>query len=177
MTEKIEWLPPLVLLEDYGGGWDRYLDVLYEFFKGDFIDSAPTLGGMKVTLKRHPIEKGKEATFWHLISEGKSEKDRLPDLRRCERIRWPRPIIEHHDQPTIKFWENERKGEKRICLWIEGEEYLVVLAKRRGYVILWTAYLVTGTRRKMKLEKEYQTYKKLMPPFGDGIVTPSTHGR
>jgi hypothetical protein len=132
---------------------------------------------MKVVLKRHPVEKGKEATFWHLISEGKSEKDRLPDLRRCERIRWPRPIIEHYDQPAIKFWVNERKGEKRICLWIEGEEYLVVLAKRRGYVILWTAYLVTGTRRKMKLEKEYQTYKKLMPPFGDGIVTPSTHGR
>jgi hypothetical protein len=132
---------------------------------------------MKVVLKRHPVEKGKEATFWHLISEGKSEKDRLPDLRRCERIRWPRPIIEHYDQPAIKFWVNERKGEKRLCLWIEGEEYLVVLAKRRGYVILWTAYLVTGTRRKMKLEKEYQTYKKLMPPFGDGIVTPSTHGR
>jgi hypothetical protein len=177
VTEKVEWLPPLVLFEDYGGNWDQYLDVLFKFFKEAFIDSSPTLEGMKVVLKRHPVEKGKEATFWHLISEGKSEKDRLPDLRRCERIRWPRPIIEHYDQPAIKFWVNERKGEKRICLWIEGEEYLVVLAKRRGYVILWTAYLVTGTRRKMKLEKEYQTYKKLMPPFGDGIVTPSTHGR
>src|SRR4030043_2160634 len=29
-----------------------------------------------------------------------------------------------------------------ICLWFELEEYLVILAKRRGYVILWTAYLV-----------------------------------
>jgi len=165
VTEKVEWLPPLVLFEDYGGGWDRYLDVLYKFFKEAFIDSSPTLEGMKVVLKRHPVEKGKEATFWHLISEGKSEKDRLPDLRRCERIRWPRPIIEHYDQPAIKFWVNERKGEKRICLWFEEEEYLVVLAKRHGYVILWTAYLVTKTHTKMKLKKEYEACKKLKPPF------------
>lgn len=165
MTEKIEWLPPFVLFENYGGNWDEYLDALYKFFKEDFIDSAPKLEGMKVALKRHPIEKGKEATFWHLISEGKSEKDRLPDLRRCERIRWPRPIIEHYDQSPIKFWVNERRGEKRICLWFELEEYLVILAKRRGYVILWTAYLVTKTHTKMKLKKEHEAYKKLKPPF------------
>jgi len=165
VTEKIDWLPPLVLLEDYGGNWDQYLDVLYKFFKEDFIDRPPTLGGMKVALKRHPIEKGKEATFWHLISEGKLEKDRFPDLRRCERIRWPRPIIEHYNQPAIKFWVNGRRGEKRICLWFEEEEYLVILARRHSYIILWTAYLVTKTHTKIKLGKEYEAYKKLKPPF------------
>jgi len=165
VTEKVEWLPPLVLFENYGGEWDRYLNALYKFFKQDFIDSAPTLEGMKVALKHHPIEKGKEATFWHLISEGRSEEDRLPDLRRCERVRWPRPIIEHYDQLPIKFWVNERKGEKRICLWFESEEYLVVLARRRNYVILWTAYLVTKAHTKMKLKKEHEAYKKLKPSF------------
>jgi len=165
VTKKIDWLPPLVLLEEYGGNWDQYLNVLYKFFKEDFIDSTPTLKGMRIALKRHPIEKGKEATFWHLISEGKSEEDRLPDLRRCERIRWPRPIIEHYDQPAMKFWVNERRGEKRICLWFEEEEYLVILAKRHGYLILWTAYLVTKTHTKIKLKKEHETYKKLKPPF------------
>ena len=165
MTGKIEWLPPLVLLEEYGGDWEAYLDALYEYFKGDFVDNTPVLAGLRVTLKRHPIEKGKEATFWHLISEGKSEHDRLPDLRRCERIRWPRPMIEHYAQPPLKIWENERKGEKRICLWCEEEEYLVVLAKRRGYLILWTAYLVTKTHTKMKLKNEHDAYKKLKPPF------------
>jgi hypothetical protein len=154
VTEKIDWLPPLVLLEEYGGNWDQYLN-----------DSRPTLKGMRVALKRHPIEKGKEATFWHLISEGKSEKDRLPDLRRCERIRWPRPIIEHDDDPAIKFWVNERRGEKRICLWFEEEEYLVILAKRHGYVIIWTAYVVTKTHTKVKLKKEHEACKKLKPPF------------
>lgn len=35
---------------------------------------------------------GKEATFWHMIQEGRIEEDRTPDIRRCERIRWPKPI-------------------------------------------------------------------------------------
>lgn len=60
MKEKIEWLPPLVLFENYGGNWDQYLDALYKFFKEDFIDSAPNPEGMKVALKRHSIEKGKK---------------------------------------------------------------------------------------------------------------------
>ncbi|MNH30689.1 hypothetical protein D3C79_909980 [compost metagenome] len=44
----------------------------------------------RLGLKRHPVIQGKEATFWHMISEGNDEAERLPDLRRCERIRWPR---------------------------------------------------------------------------------------
>jgi hypothetical protein len=115
---------------------------------------------VRLALKRHPVIQGKEATFWHLISEGKGEEERLPDLRRCERIRWPKPIIEHSDEATIKVWGNERKGEKRVCLWLEQEEYLVVLAERRGYILLWTAYLVKEKHRKVKLQKEYETYKK-----------------
>jgi hypothetical protein len=160
MTPAPDWLPPLVLFETYSGNWDHYLATLYDFFKKDFLDYKPIFRGARLALKRHPVIQGKEATFWHLISEGKGEEERLPDLRRCERIRWPKPIIEHSDEATIKVWENERKGEKRICLWLEQEEYLVVLAKRSGYTLLWTAYLVREAHRKGKLQKEYETYKK-----------------
>ncbi len=160
MTMIPNWLPPLVLFETYGGNWDHYLEALYAFFKKDFIESLPLFRSIRLALKRHPVIQGKEATFWHLISEGKGEEERLPDLRRCERTRWPRPIIEHSEEPTIKVWENERRGEKRICLWLEQEEYLVVLAERRGYILLWTAYLVREAHRKAKLRKEYETYKK-----------------
>lgn len=48
MTKKIDWLPPLVLFEDYGGNWDQYLNVLYKFFMEDFIGSPPTLKGMRI---------------------------------------------------------------------------------------------------------------------------------
>jgi hypothetical protein len=159
MPDTPTWLPPIVLFSDYEGNWDKYLDALYDYFKQDFIDSKPLFRGCRLGLKRHPIDKGKEATFWHFIQEGPNEADRIPDIRRCERIRWPKPIIEHPDEPVIKIWENRRGSEKRILLWLETEEYLVVLAERKGYLLPWTAYLVSEDHRKKKLQKEYEPYK------------------
>ncbi|TAF12190.1 MAG: hypothetical protein EAZ77_00385 [Nostocales cyanobacterium] len=158
MTQP-SWLPPLVLFNDYGGNWEVYLEAIYSIFKTDFIDSKPNFKGIRFSLKRHPLFQDKEATFWHVTSEGSQETERIPDFRRCERIRWLRPIIENAEDPAIKLWENDRKGEKRICLWLEAEEYLVILAKREEYVLLWTAYLVTQAHRKRKLQKEYEAYK------------------
>jgi hypothetical protein len=160
MTSFPEWLPPLVLLKDYGGNWSRYEAALYSFFRQDFVDSNPVFEGTPVVLKRHPISQGKEATFWHLISEGRKEEDRLPDLRRCERIRWPRPVIEHSADALVKVWENQRRGDKRVCLWLECSEYLVILTRRRGYILLWTGYPVIHPHQKRKLQKEYEAYKK-----------------
>jgi hypothetical protein len=154
------WLPDLVLFEAYGGNWDNYLEAIYAYFKQDFIDDIPSFNGVKLTLKRHPIMQNKEATFWHIISEGKTEEDRQPDMRRCERIRWPRPVIEHSNETTIKVWKNERKGETRICLWFEDADYLVILAERRGYILLWTAFQVSREHSKRKLRKEYQSAQK-----------------
>jgi hypothetical protein len=160
MTSAPDWLPPLVLFQDHHGNWERYVEVLYRYFKQDFVDNTASLRGTRVAVKRNPMEQGKEATFWHLISEGKVEGERLPDMRRCERIRWPRPIIEHADEPVIKIWENKRKRETRICIWFEDVEYLVVLASRKGYVLLWTAYPVTWAHTKRKLQKEYEAFLK-----------------
>lgn len=155
MTEQLDWLPHLVLFEEYGGDWDRYLEALYAFFKQDFIVSKPAYNGVTLALKRHPVIQNKEATFWHIISEGDSEADRIPDMRRCERIRWPRPVIEHSGVAAIKIWSSERRGEKRICLWLEDAEYLVILAERKGYILLWTAFMVEQEHTKRKLRKEY----------------------
>ena len=156
----ISWLPDLVLFEDFGGDWGKYLDALYAYFKKDFVDGKPVFRGQRLGLKRHPLSQGKEATFWHMISEGKGEDERLPDFRRCERIRWPKPTIEHSGEPVIKVWENERRGETRICLWLEAEEYLVVLAKRKGYLLPWTAFMVTLPHEKRKRQKEYEAYRR-----------------
>jgi len=158
LTNSPEWLPDIVPLSDYGGNWEEYLEVIYSYFKQDFIDSKPTFRGRRLGLKKHPLEKGKEATFWHFISEGAIEDERTPDLRRCERIRWPKPIIENSDKSAIKVWENRRSNEKRILLWLEDQEYLVVLAERKGYLLPWTAYMVSENHRKKKLRKEYEGF-------------------
>jgi len=154
------WLPPLVLFESYEGDWYRYLDALYDFFRRDFIDHKPVFDARRVGLKRHPLSQGKEATFWHLISEGSSEEERIPDMRRCERIRWPRPIMENSYDGMIKVWKNMRGREARICLWLEAEEYLLVLADRVDYVLPWTAYVVDRPHTKRKLQKEFDEYWK-----------------
>jgi len=156
MSDYPAWLPPLVF---FSGNWERYLEVIYDYFKQDFIESKPRFKGRKLGLKKHPLEKGKEATFWHFISERRQEDERLPDLRRCERIRWPKPIIEHANKyAPIKIWENKRGNETRILLWLEKQEYIVVLAERKGYLIPWTAYMVIEEHRKRKLQKEYETF-------------------
>ncbi|MGR3220296.1 MAG: hypothetical protein ACUZ8H_10835, partial [Candidatus Anammoxibacter sp.] len=74
--------------------------------------------------------------------------------------RWPKPIIEHDNEHVIKVWQNKRNNEKRILLWLENQEYLVILAERKGYVLSRTAYLVKEEHRKRKLLKEYEAYKK-----------------
>lgn len=160
MADAPEWLPPLVLLGDYGGDWDAYLNAIYAYFKRDFVDSKPAFEGRRLGLKRYPLTHEKEATFWHMIQEGRIEDERTPDLRRCERIRWPRPIIEHADEPAVKAWRNQRGREERVCLWFEDEDYLVVLADRGGYILPWTAYLVEQPHRKRKLQKEYEDYRR-----------------
>jgi hypothetical protein len=154
------WLPGLVLLNDYAGDWNAYLEALYAWFRQDFVDSKPVFQGRRLGLKRHPMSHGKEAIFWHMIQEGETEEDRVPDLRRCERIRWPKPIIEHADDPAIRVWRNERRGGERVCLWFVQESYLVVLAERGDYVLLLTAYLVEQQHRQHKLQKECEEYWK-----------------
>lgn len=162
--KTVTWLPNLILLSEYGSSWENYLNALYIFYTEDFIDSKPIFCGQKLAVKKYPLLDEKEATFWHIIQEGEKEEDRIPDLRRCERIRWPKPITEHCTESGIKVWENERhtkRGkETSICIWFEQVEYLIILRKRAGYNLFWTAYQVTKAHRKRKLEKEYQCYLK-----------------
>ena len=58
-----EWLPELIYLEDAGGDWNSYLDMLYEAFVADFVCSKPRWPGKRVAMKRYPEYQGKGATF------------------------------------------------------------------------------------------------------------------
>jgi hypothetical protein len=164
-----DWLPPLVFLHEYNGDWKQYIEAVYDHFKVDFIDSKPQFRDKLIGLKRYPLLDGKEATFWHITSEGKEEQERVPQLRRCERIRWPRPIIEHYEDDSIRCWSNiranaKRRNERRIVLWLYNEDYVVVLADRGRYVLLWTAYYVSWGHTRKKLLKEYEEYRKRQTP-------------
>lgn len=153
------WLPELVLFEDYQGNWERYLETIYVLFCDDFVRSKAVFKGRRLGLKRHPVIQGKEATFWHMVSEGSVEGDRLPDLRRCERIRWPKPVIEHDNAPEIKIWSEKKKGNKRIHIWFEAEGYLVVLDDRKDFILPWTAFYVKYDHQRRKYNKRWNSNK------------------
>ena len=147
------------MFEDHKGDWPIYMEAIYAIFKNDFVDTKPTFPGRRVGLKRHPITEGKEATFWHFISEGYAEEMRVPDLRRCERIAWPRPIIEAVQSKSVYLWQTARGNEKRIVIALTDFSYVVVLADRGDYVLPWTAYCVERAHRREKLRREYEESK------------------
>lgn len=152
-------LPPLVKLEDFDGKWDGYIDAVFAEFHRDFLETQPKYQGKWVRCRRDPTYRGKEAGFWHCTSEGLSENDRIPDLRRCERIRWIRFALEHIGEVGIDCWTNTRHRAVRHLVWVR-EEFLIVLEEHRrqrdGFVYyqLVTAYCTAEEHRKQKLRVE-----------------------
>jgi hypothetical protein len=115
--------PDLLLFEAFGGDWKAYEVELYRVFLEEI----------------HPRGAGSLGFVLASVQEGRVEDDRMPDLRRCERIRWVRWIIENGaTHAEIDEWQNRRGTETNALLWYR-QEYLVVLAQRRDYWLLKTA--------------------------------------
>lgn len=151
--------PELILFSDFDGDWTRYEAALDEIFVRE-IRSGLALDGLPVHCRRIPESDGRWWAFWHLIQEGAIEEARIPDLRRCERLRWVRWVIENaNDDPEISRWENERRREKNILLWYR-EEYLVVLSKRSNYLLLKTAYCTGKKGRIADLRRERDEFQR-----------------
>lgn len=153
-----EWLPGIVTMNDHGGNWAAYLAARYQTFRDGFVVQGIQFQGKRVSLKRHPVEAGKEATFWHMVSSGSTEADREIDLRRMERIGWPRAIIDNGPGTCFVMWTEVIKGEARIHLWCEEEGYMLVLADRGTYVLPWTAYFVEHEHRRKRITRRAQQY-------------------
>lgn len=153
-------LPELIELSQFGGNFAQYLEAVYDIFTNEFIRNRPTFRGVRLGIKKYPVTDGKEATFWHMTSEGDDEQNRLPDLRRLERIKWPSFIINNSEHPYLRVWENSRGSKTNILIMHEEENYVVILRKGNGYLLPWTAYLIEYEWRKKKFIKEYEEYIK-----------------
>ena len=163
MSDADDWLPALTRLADVGGDRAEYIEQTYAIFRRDFVESQPRFQGLWVRCRRDPIEEdGKEAGFWHCVSEGPNESDRVPDLGRCARIAWIRAMLENSGKAGIDVWKNDRQGDERTLVWYR-EEFLVVLAIRRRtrdafrYYQLITAYETKEGHRKSKLRRREMT--------------------
>lgn len=157
MNKNYKWLPDLVCLEHFGGDWESYLEIIYSYFKADFLGSPPKYNNSIVAIK-NGLSENKEIGFWHLVSEGESEENRQINFRRCERIRWPRPIIENCNCNPLLVWEKEHKNRSRICILFKEEKYIVVLENRTTFFLLITAYYIEFNRRINNLIAEFNQY-------------------
>ena len=169
-------LPHKIYLEDYSGNYKRFIDAVYEVFERDFIKHRPQFGRYRLGLKYHPEYQERAYTFYHMTHKGNIENERIPDLRRCECMPWGRPTVEKVVEFSLKFWEQERKGKHRICIWLETEDdvdYFFILDVRKTFVLPWTAYVAEHHHEIRKKEKEYkqwleQTKGKIYTP--DSLV-------
>jgi hypothetical protein len=161
-----KWLPALLLFTDFYGDWVKYMEAAYMVFRRDFIESQPMFHRQHwVRCRRDPICEGKEAGFWHCISTGPDELNRIPEIRRIECIRWIRAIIENVEDASVVFWVRHNGNEPRWHLCF-NEEHLVVLGERKGrngltYFQLITAFDTLLEHQKRKRRREREEWQRL----------------
>lgn len=176
VDDALAWLPDLIRLSDYGGDWDAFLAAAYGCFAHDFIQSEPKLLDKSVKSKRYVAYNRQDHSFWHCIEESaagaKNEENRIPKISLVERIRWPRPVIEHAvNTPGVLAWAEVYHGhgtQKRVHLFVEEEDYCVVLDPRGkgedgkpNYYYLWTTFLCESDRQHDKMLRRYEKGEKM----------------
>lgn len=161
------WLPAFVLLCDSGNDMKLYMDALYAFFRSDFVDGEAQFATRSVKPKEGTMDEGKEETFWHIISQmERGSNVRVPEVRRCERIRWPRAILDADAKTRhLKVWRKRQfyngKEQRRVKIALEDFSYLVVLVEKPSYYLLITAYPVDRNHEVFKLRRDYGREEKL----------------
>lgn len=156
--------PALLLLADYVD-WATYEDAIYAIYLQTVAHAGLVFRGHPVKVRFRPETKRKGYGFWHLISEApdqgnRNEDDRIPDIRRCERVRWVAWCIQNADADGFSCWENQRGRETHVVIWAQAHDFTVVLAKRftqdgPRFYLLKTAYcLREHTIHKFKKERD-----------------------
>ena len=155
MTNPPDWLPPMVVVDPWG---HNTFDMLYAVFEHDFKDTTPFYEGTVVWYFPE-IEDGKEVVFWHLTHREQGFRgERLPDMRRCERLPWVRAIIDNSNKPEVLAWDyKEGNGSIHTYLWLKHFDFIVLMKKYRdGRRRLITSYFIDYPHKRRKLEKKYQ---------------------
>jgi hypothetical protein len=155
MCAPAAWLPAMLIVEPWTQ--DTFTQ-LYEVFVRDLKATRPTIQGAEVWVFPE-MEDGKEKIFWHLTHRDDHELgDRLPDLPRCSRLCWIRPVIDNAADPSVLFWDYEESDKSiKTYLWLKTQDYLIVLKKMaNGSRRLVTAHCIDFNSKRRTLEAKYK---------------------
>ena len=171
-----EWLPEILVVIPWGA---QTYEMLYRVFCLDIRDTQLRYEERDVWFFKEQVEDGKEKLFWHLTdrkpeperiprrkqkfyppgqTHTKDESDRLPDMRRCERLNWVKPLIEHPSDPDVLAWDYEEgNGDITTYVWIKKHRFLVLMKKmRNGSHRLLTSFYVDEHRIK-GFQRKYES--------------------
>ncbi|MBQ6293768.1 MAG: hypothetical protein IJK77_07875 [Lachnospiraceae bacterium] len=171
-------LPSRINFSLFRGDISAYYDALYKIFRRDFIENEVTYLGKRVDIIHEKYFSGRERSFWHLISEGGRDEERMVYNVRSSYLPYARAlimdtVIDCRDYKTwIKYHDQSKRN--RHYIWCQRENYLVILEERKVGFKLITAYPVEEYMVK-KYEKEYNKTKTPITRM-DEISTPSTLG-
>lgn len=150
--------PEKLNLENY----KNYEDELYSIIENDFIKHNVYFNGKKIFLDFNKTVNGKSDTFFHVLCGDKKE---YPNLRRAERIKFPRQIIENykecddcHNKCKIKMFFKKIKNKKRYHLFSEKSRYMVVLEDEGKRMKLVTAFYIDKDYKLYNYKKDYEKY-------------------
>jgi hypothetical protein len=144
-------LPDLIPFSNYSN-WELYVEIIYKIYIDEIVNGNLHFSGLPIHYRFIPKTDGKGFGFWHLISEGKDEENRLPSMERCERIRWVKWILEEScSNKDIRWFETQRASSANIVLWNPAIHYAVILGRRTNYLLLLTAFPTTSGRERSLL--------------------------
>lgn len=150
-----DWLPPLIPMSPWN---DTVLELLYAIFCQEFLQNPPQYEGRRVWFFPER-ERGKELIFWHLTEREDPPRsgNRLPDFRRCERLRWARALFDHTEDSGVLAWDfEEGDGDVRTYLWLEPCDYVVVMKRYPdGQRRLITAYWIDYESKRRTLRRKH----------------------
>lgn len=149
-----QWLPELFSVHPWT---DSTYSDLHHIFVRDFIDSQPLYQEQAIWFFPE-VEDGKHVIFWHLTTkDDELTGQRLPDLRRCERLPWVRPILCNSPCPKILDWDYEEgDGTTKTYVWLKEHDFVVILKKYpNGSRRLITSFWVEHPHTKRRLIDKY----------------------
>ncbi|HBY21611.1 MAG: hypothetical protein A2Y24_07540 [Clostridiales bacterium GWE2_32_10] len=167
LNNECLWLPPLKRCEDLNK-YAEYEDELYEIFKRDFINNQIYFESKVLRIRKHPITYGREEAFYHIICKDLlKNRDRTPDIARCERIEWPRKIIDNCKCDNNCIWCSKIKIYKKIFknnnyryhILFEEYSYIVIVEERKEYMLFITGYVIDEDNEMDKKLKDFGNYK------------------
>lgn len=158
-----------------------FYDEAYRVFKEDFIECAVYFDCQEVGLINFIRTKGKEETYWHVISNEapkyssiKTTKERYDDIKRAERVGWIKEIIENWKDCNIRVFLDPKYHEPRIHFWYKTD-YVVVLVKKpsKPYYRLLTAFLTDKESKKREFEKLFKSNPYIKADAAEAASNPN----